>query len=134
MSIGILGKKIGMTQIFNADGEVIPVTMIEAGPCYVVQVKQPAKEGYVALQVGFGEKKPKRVKKPQQGTFKKAGVKPQAFLREFRVSPEEISQYAEGAEIKADIFSVGEFVDVTGISIGKGFQGGMKRWHWSGGP
>ena len=134
MSIGILGRKIGMSQVFDEDGRVTPVTLIEAGPCRVVQIKEPTKEGYSALRIGFGERNPQKVKKSQLGIFKKVGLTPQRHLREFRVSSEELSQYVEGAEIKTDIFSIGDFVDVTGTSIGKGFQGGMKRWHWSGGP
>ncbi len=134
MSIGILGRKIGMSQVFDEGGKVTPVTLIEAGPCRVVQIKELAKEGYSALRIGFGERNPQKVKKSQLGTFKKVGLTPLRYLREFRVSSDELSQYVEGAEIKTDIFSIGDFVDVTGTSIGKGFQGGMKRWHWSGGP
>lgn len=134
MSIGILGRKIGMSQVFDEDGRVTPVTLIEAGPCRVVQIKEPTSEGYSALRIGFGERNPQKVKKSQLGIFKKVGLTPLRHLREFSVSSDELSQYVEGAEIKTDIFSIGDFVDVTGTSIGKGFQGGMKRWHWSGGP
>lgn len=130
--IGILGKKIGMTELFRDDGSIVPVTVIEAGPCNVVQVKDIASEGYRAVQLGFGDRKEKRVGKPLLGHFKKANLKPKLFVREFRLNENE--KFEVGQEIKVDIFNVGDCVDVTGTSIGKGFQGGMKRWGWRGGP
>ncbi len=128
----ILGKKIGMTQLFDKDGNVIGVTVIEAGPCEIVQVKDISKEGYSAIQLGFGEKKENKTKKSLLGHFKKAKVNPKRTLKEIRVDQHE--KFEVGEKITVDIFEPGEYVDVTGKSIGKGFQGGMKRWHWSGGP
>lgn len=129
--IGILGKKIGMTQIFQEDGSVIPVTVIEAGPCSVLQVKTDDTDGYQAVQLGYGDKKEKRVNKPAMGRFKKAKVKPTAFVREIRTGSTE--QYKVGQTLTVDMFDQGDFVDVTGVTIGKGFQGGVKRWGWAGG-
>lgn len=129
---GIIGRKLGMTQIYNESGELIPVTVVEAGPAYVVQKKTVEKDGYTALQLGFNIKKIDRVNKPLQGHFKKAGEKVFYFLKEVKF--DDISQYEMGQEIKvADIFSEGEIVDVTGISKGKGFQGVMKRHNFKGG-
>ncbi len=132
MAIGILGRKIGMTETFEKDGKLTPVTIIEAGPCLVLQLKVPDLDGYRAVQLGFGEKKENRTKRPLLGHFKKAGVKPKKFIKEIRISDKD--NYKIGREIKVDIFKEGDFVDVSGITIGKGFQGGMKRWGWSGGP
>lgn len=129
---GILGKKIGMTQIFREDGSVLPVTVIEAGPCSVLQLKAPEVDGYRAVQLGFDEEKETNVTKPAFGHFKKSGSRPKRFIKEIRIC--EKDRYEVGQEIKVDIFDKGDFVDVTGITIGKGFQGGMKRWGWSGGP
>ena len=131
MKKAILGKKIGMTQIFDENGRVIPVTVVEAGPCTVVQVKTKDADGYEAIQLGFGEVKEKKLIKPTKGHFTKANVTPKKHLREFRL--EEIS-YNVGDEIKADIFTAGESVDVTGTSKGKGFQGVIKRHGQSRGP
>ena len=131
MKKAILGKKIGMTQIFDEKGVAIPVTVIEAGPCTVVQVKTKDADGYEAIQLGFGEVKEKKLIKPMKGHFTKANVTPKKHLSEFRL--DEIS-YNVGDEIKADIFSVGETVDVTGTSKGKGFQGVIKRHGQSRGP
>ena len=131
MKKAILGRKIGMTQIFNKDGKVIPVTAIEAGPCVVVQVKDIENDGYQAIQLGFGEIKKNKVIKPIEGHFKKANVEPKKVLKEFRL--EEIN-YKVGDEIKADIFAEGEAVDITGITKGKGFQGVIKRHGQSRGP
>ncbi len=131
MSLGILGKKKGMTQVFRDDGRVIPVTVIEAGPCTVLQVKTKEKDGYEAVQIGFCEKKEKLVPKPELGKFKKINVSPKRFIREIRITPDQ--KFEIGQQMKVDIFAAGDAVDVTGTSIGKGFQGGMKRWHWSGG-
>ena len=127
----ILGRKIGMTQIFNERGEVIPVTVIEAGPCIVTQLKSVDIDGYVAVQVGFGEIRPKLVNKPRKGHFEKAGVTPLRHLQEIRTS--DASDYKLGDEIKCDIFQVGQRVKVIGTSKGKGFQGVVKRYHFHGG-
>ena len=131
MKKALLGKKIGMTQIFDENGKVIPVTVIEAGPCTVVQVKTKDADGYEAVQLGFGEVKAKKVTKPAAGHFKKANVEPKKHLREFRL--EEIS-YNVGDELKADVFTAGESVDITGTTKGKGFQGVIKRYGQSRGP
>ncbi|NQT90982.1 MAG: 50S ribosomal protein L3 [Candidatus Omnitrophica bacterium] len=129
---GLLGKKLGMTQIFSVKGEAISVTVVEAGPCVVLQVKTKEKDGYLSAQLGYSEKKESRTNKPDMGRFKKVGVKPTRFVRELR------SEDLEGLKIKdsvtVNIFQAGEYVNVTGVSIGKGFQGGIKRWHWKGGP
>jgi len=130
--IGILGKKLGMTQIFEEDGRLIPVTVIEAGPCPILQVKDEKKEGYRAIQMGFGVKKEARTTKPLLGHFKKAKSQPVQFVKEVRLDAEQ--KYEVGQMVEVDIFKCGNCVDVTGISIGKGFQGGVKRWHWKGGP
>ncbi|AAM25435.1 MAG: 50S ribosomal protein L3 [Caldanaerobacter subterraneus] len=132
MKKGILGKKHGMTQIFDEKGEVIPVTVIEAGPCVVVQKKTVEKDGYNAIQVGFGDVSEKKLNKPLLGHFKKAGVSPKRYLREFRL--DDISGYEVGTEIKVDIFKPGDRVDVTGISKGKGFAGVIKRYGARRGP
>ena len=128
----ILGKKIGMTQMFSPEGKAIPVTVIQAGPCVVVQTKTTDNDGYESIQVGFDEIKEVRANKPQKGHFAKAKVKPTRYLREFRV--EDASQYELGQEIKADVFAVGDIIDVTGKSKGKGFQGAIKRHGQSRGP
>ena len=129
MKKALLGKKLGMTQIFDQNGKVIPVTVIEAGPCTVVQVKTKDADGYEAVQLGFGEVKANKVTKPKAGHFKKANVEPKKHLREFRL--EEIS-YNVGDELKADVFTAGESVDITGTT--KGFQGVIKRHGQSRGP
>jgi len=135
MAIGILGKKLGMTQIFDEFGNVVPVTVIKAGPCYVIQKKVEEKEGYNAIQVGFDEiVKVKNVNKPMAGHFKKAGVPPLRFIREFRVEGDELGEFEVGKTYGVDIFEVGTYVDVTGTSIGKGFQGVVKRHGFSGAP
>ena len=131
MKKAILGRKVGMTQIFDENGKAIPVTVIEAGPCTVVQVKTKDTDGYEAIQLGFGEVKEKNLIRPIKGHFTKANVTPKKHLREFRL--EEIS-YSVGDEIKADIFKSGETVDVTGTTKGKGFQGVIKRHGQSRGP
>lgn len=128
---GILGKKIGMTQVFE-NGKLIPVTVIEAGPCFITQKKTEEKEGYTAIQVGFDEKREKLTNKPMAGIFEKAKVKPLTFLKEFRLDT--VDGFELGQEFKVDILSGVEFVDVTGISKGKGFQGVMKRYNFGGGP
>ena len=128
----ILGKKVGMTQMFTAEGKAIPVTVIQAGPCPVVQTKTTDNDGYEAIQIGFDEIKEVRANKPQKGHFAKAGAKVTRYLREFRV--ENASEYQLGQEIKVDIFAAGDAVDVTGTSKGKGFQGPIKRHGQSRGP
>ena len=128
----ILGKKIGMTQIFTPEGVLIPVTAIEAGPCVVTQVKTKDTDGYEAIQVGFGSIKAKHVNKPAQGHFSKAGVEAKKYLREFRV--EDASIYTVGSELKADTFAEGDKIDVTGKSKGKGFAGTIKRYGKHRGP
>lgn len=128
---GIIGRKIGMTRIFDEKGESIPVTVIEAGPCPVVQVKTKATDGYDAIQMGFGRRRAKRANKPLRGHLDKAGVEPVRLLREMRV--DDASAFEVGSQIKADAFEVGDRVSVTGFSKGKGFQGVVKRWGFSGG-
>lgn len=128
MITGLLGKKIGMTQIFDNEGNIIPVTAVEAGPCTILELKASP----VKVKLGFGAVQKPRVNKAQAGFFKKIGVAPLRVVREFCSTDN--APYKVGQELKADFFQAGDFVDVTGTSIGKGFQGGMKRWHWSGGP
>lgn len=132
MTKGILGKKIGMTQVFDETGKVIPVTVIEAGPCVVVQKKTVEKDGYSAIQVGFEDIKENKLNKPLRGHFAKHGVKPKRYLRELRLK--DADKYEVGQEIRVDIFSPGERVDVTGISKAKGFQGVIKRHGKQRGP
>ena len=127
--VGILGKKIGMTQIFNEKGMPVVVTVIEAGPCTVLQVKEPKKDKYSAIQLGFLERRASLATKPELGHFKKAGTLPKKFVKEIKG----IDNYKIGDIIDVSIFNKGEFVDVIGTSIGKGFQGGMKRHNWKGG-
>ncbi|MBD2872225.1 50S ribosomal protein L3 [Paenibacillus arenilitoris] len=129
---GILGKKLGMTQVFTADGNVVPVTVIEAGPCVVLQKKDQENDGYEAVQLGFSDKKEKRSIKPEIGHAKKAGATPKRYVREIRGI--NMADYEVGQQVKADLFAAGEFVDVTGISKGKGFAGVIKRWGQSTGP
>jgi large subunit ribosomal protein L3 len=130
---GLIGKKIGMTQFYNADGNVVPVTLIQTGPCVVVQKKERAKDGYNALQVGFGRKKSQRVNKPEQGHMAKAGKGAFEVLKEFRL--DDVSHYQVGQEIKAgDLFKAGDRVDVSGTSKGHGFTGVIKRWSFGGFP
>lgn len=131
MKKAILGRKIGMTQIFDENGKAIPVTVVEAGPCVVVQVKTKDADGYEAIQLGFGEIKDKKLIKPMKGHFTKVNVAPRKYLREFRL---EEASYNVGDEIKADIFEAGETIDVTGTTKGKGFQGVIKRHGQSRGP
>ncbi|MBI4846661.1 MAG: 50S ribosomal protein L3 [Candidatus Omnitrophica bacterium] len=130
--LGILGKKTRMTQVFKDDGICIPITVINAGPCVVVQVKSKDNDGYCAVQLGYQDKRPKRTNKPQAGHFKKNNISPKQYTKEIRISQNEKIEI--GQTVAVDIFKEGDFVDVTGMSIGKGFQGGMKRWGWSGGP
>ncbi|NLN07101.1 MAG: 50S ribosomal protein L3 [Firmicutes bacterium] len=132
MKKAIIGKKLGMTQVFTPDGQVVPVTVIEAGPCFVVQKKSKAVDGYEAIQLGFGELARGRVNKPLSGHFQKAGITPKKYLREFRL--DDVSSYEVGQEIKVDIFAEGEWVDVTAKSKGKGFAGAIKRHGQGRGP
>jgi large subunit ribosomal protein L3 len=129
---GIIGRKLGMTRIFNEDGTAVPVTVIEAGPCPVVQVKTKDRDGYDAIQLGFGKRKEQRTNKPLMGGFKKSGVEPVALLREVRL--DDAPAVEVGSQVKADVFKVGEKVRITGFSKGKGFQGVVKRWGFGGGP
>ncbi len=132
MKKAIIGKKIGMTQIFAENGKVVPVTVVEAGPCVVVQKKTTEKDGYEAIKVGFGDIREKLVNKPAKGQFVKAGVSLRRTLKEFRL--ENASEYEVGQEITAEVFAAGDKVDVSGISKGKGFQGVIKRWNQQRGP
>ena len=127
MKKAILGKKIGMTQMFRADGTMIPVTVIQAGPCPVIQKKTVGTDGYDAVQVGFGELREKLSNKPNTGHFAKAGVKPLRYMREFKL--DDANSYQVGQVIKADLFTEGDKIDVRGVSKGKGFQGVIKRWN-----
>ncbi len=129
--IGIIGKKVGMSQFFKEDGVRVPVTILAAGPCPILQVKRPEKDGYAALQLGFGEKRERLLKKPLKGHLKRSGVSSVRVIREMRV--ETIGEYKEGQLLDVDIFQPGDFVDITGTSIGKGFQGGVKKYGWAGG-
>ena len=129
---GILGKKLGMTQVFAADGTRIPVTVVEAGPCHVIQKKTVDSDGYNAVQVGFAPQKAQRINKPMMGHFKKAGQGAYAFLREFRI--DNVDELNVGDEITCgNVFAAGDVIDVVGNSKGKGFQGVIKRWNFSGG-
>lgn len=132
MNKAILGKKLGMSQIFTADGTMIPVTVVEAGPCCVVQVKTADKDGYDAVKVGFGSVKEKNVNKPTAGQFKQAGIAPRKYMREFRFA--DCSSYAVGGEIKCDVFAAGDHVDVVGTSKGRGYTGTIQRWNTHCGP
>jgi len=131
MMKGLLGKKLGMTQIFSEDGRKIPVTVVVAGPCVVLQVKTTEKDGYSAIQLGFGETDANLANNAIVGHCRQAAQGPRKFLREFRLA--DISQYKIGDTLTADIFSAGVFVDVTETSIGKGYQGVIKRWGFQGG-
>jgi large subunit ribosomal protein L3 len=137
MSPGILGKKIGMTQLFRPDGQVVPVTLLKAGPCFVVQRKTPATDGYDAVQLGLNEfVKPKRINKPATGHLKKAGAEGAKFLREFRLTPGQTTGAGDmkaGDKVLVSDFKINEKVDVIGISKGRGFAGVVKRHHFRGG-
>jgi large subunit ribosomal protein L3 len=126
---GLIGKKIGMTQIFDENGAAVPVTLIEAGPCYVTQVRLPASEGYAAVQLGFGEVKPKRLTSGELGHLKKNELPPLRFLREFRLKE---AAYKIGDKVTVEVFGLGERVDVIGTSKGKGFAGVVKKYHFKG--
>ena len=127
MNKAIIGKKLGMTQVFSADGKVIPVTVVEAGPCSVVQIKTIEKDGYEAIKVGFGKVKESNLNQPEQGQFKKAGVEPQKILKEFRF--DDIKSYQVGSTLTVEQFAAGDKVDVAGTSKGHGFSGVIKRWN-----
>ena len=128
---GIIGRKVGMTQVFEESGKVVPVTVIEAGPCPIVQLKTQERDGYEAVQLGFGERKASRANQPRQGHFAKAQVEPTWVLREFRVKS--LADVTVGSVVDASLFSEGELVDVSGTSKGHGFTGVVKRWGFAGG-
>jgi len=128
---GLIGKKIGMTQIFDEQGVAYPVTIIEAGPCFVTQVRAEQKEGYAAVQLGFGEVNPKRITGGELGHLKVSALPPLRFLREFRAKDHELKV---GDRLTVEVFTIGEHVDVIGVSKGKGFAGAVKRYHFRGGP
>lgn len=132
MKKSLLGQKIGMTQVFTDKGDVVPVSVILAEPNFVAQVKTEDKEGYNSIQVGYGFIREKLVNSPMKGHFKKAGIEFKRYLKEFRL--ENCSNYSVGSEIRVDVFSIGEKVDVVGVSKGKGFQGTIKRWNGRRGP
>ena len=127
MNKAIIGKKLGMTQVFSADGKVIPVTVVEAGPCPIVQLKTVEKDGYSAVKLGFGEVKEAALNKPEAGQFKKAGVACQKVLKEFRF--DDLSSYEVGKNVTVEVFAEGDKVDVVGITKGHGFSGVIKRWN-----
>lgn len=131
---GILGKKVGMTQVFSERGEAIPVTVIEAGPCFVAQIKTVEQDGYTAVQLGFEETKPKRLTQPQLKHLQKSNLPALRHLRELRIADDELASFEEGQKLTVDIFEEGEMVDVTGTSKGRGFAGVVKRYHFRGGP
>jgi len=128
---GLIGKKVGMTQIFDADGAAVPITLIEAGPCFVTQIRTPESEGYSSVQLGFDEVKPKRLTAGELGHLKRNSLPPLRFVREFRAKDPQVK---EGDQVTVSLYAVGEKVDVVGISKGKGFQGAVKRYHFRGGP
>ena len=135
--IGLLGKKLGMTHVYDDYGRRKAVTAIQAGPCTILQLREPATHGYHAIQVGFEPVKESRLTKPQLGQFKKAGAGPFRHVREFRLpvsDPGDAGGWKIGQQLTVEVFQPYELVDVTGLSIGKGFQGGVKRWGWKGGP
>ncbi len=132
MKKAILARKEGMTQIYNESGQVVPVTVLKAGPCKVVQVRTPEKDGYSAVQVGYESQKAYKVNKPMEGHYKKSGVTPCRVLKEFNL--EDGDAFKQGVEIKADIFSPGDYVDISGTSKGKGFAGSIKRHGYGRGP
>ncbi len=132
MGKAILGRKLGMTQVFDGEGRMLPVTVVEAGPCIVVQKKTRERDGYDAIQVGFGEVRERRLNRPQRGHFSRAGVPARRLLREFRL--DNVGDYEVGQEVRVDVFTPGERVDVTGLSRGRGFAGVIKRHHSRRGP
>ncbi|MBL7084675.1 MAG: 50S ribosomal protein L3 [Candidatus Omnitrophica bacterium] len=130
--VGILGKKIGMTQVFGDQAQILPVTVIESGPCCVLQIKTKESDGYNAVQLGFGEIKDSKLSKPVREKFKKIKASPRRFIKEILV--ENPQDYQVAQDIDVTQFNPGDFVDIVSISKGRGFQGGIKRWNWSGGP
>jgi len=130
--IGLIGRKLGMTQFFQKNGRPVTVTALSAGPCPVVQLKEKEKDGYRSVQIGFDPVDAKRKSKSVVGHFAKHKLEPMKVLKEFRISDEDVIE--AGTVYQVDLFRPGDFVDVTGTSLGKGFQGGMARWNWSGGP
>lgn len=131
---GIIGRKIGMTQVFTDKGNIVPVTVIEAGPCYVIQIHTLEKDGYASVQLGFDEVKPNRLTKGELGHLRKKNLAPLRTLREFRAFRHDKIEWQIGQKITADVFAAGDVVDVTGISKGRGFQGGVRRHGFRGGP
>ncbi len=129
---GLIGIKVGMTQVFNEEGNLVPVTVIDTSTCTVVGKRTPEKDKYSAIALGFGEVKEKRLTKAQIGSFKKAGAPNRRLVKEFRVSVEEAARFNIGDAVKPDLFTKGQLVDVTGVSKGRGFQGVMKRWNFRG--
>ncbi|MBS1984387.1 MAG: 50S ribosomal protein L3 [Bdellovibrionales bacterium] len=134
VQFGLIGKKVGMTQFFKDDGDVIPVTVLEVGPCPVVQVKTQATDGYSAVQIGFSDKKKSRILKTEAGHFAKAKSPAKSFVREVRLDDKSVQEYQLGQVLTADLLQVGDHIDVTGVSIGKGYQGVMKRHNFGGAP
>ncbi|HBB35749.1 MAG TPA: 50S ribosomal protein L3 [Cyanobacteria bacterium UBA8803] len=132
MSVGILGTKLGMTQVFDAEGRALPVTVVQAGPCIVTQVKTKQTDGYIAVQLGYQEVKPKAINKPELGHLAKSSAPPLRHLREYRL--DSTDDYQLGGQVKVDIFSAGQIVDVTGTTIGRGFAGYQKRHNFKRGP
>jgi len=131
MSLGLVGRKIGMTRLFTDDGDAVPVTVVDVSNNRVTQIKTPETDGYAAVQVTFGKRRASRVSKPAAGHFAKAAVEAGHILREFRVEPDQLTSLKVGGQVGVDIFKVGQFVDVTGTAIGKGFAGVIKRHHFS---
>ena len=131
MTLGLVGRKVGMTRVFTEDGEAIPVTVVDVGDNRVTQIKNPATDGYTAVQVTYGERRASRVTKAQAGHLAKAGVTAGTLTREFHVTPEQVASMTPGSTIALDVFQVGQKVDVTGTSQGKGFSGAIKRHHFS---
>jgi large subunit ribosomal protein L3 len=129
---GLIGKKIGMTQVFDTDGNLVPVTVIDASTCTVVGTRTVEQDKYSAVTLGFGKAKEKRQTKAQLGAFKKAGVEPRQVLKEFRLTPEELASFKVGEAVSVGLFSKGQLVDVTGVTKGRGFQGVVKRWSFAG--
>ncbi len=131
MSLGLVGRKIGMTRLFTDDGNAVPVTVVDVSNNRVTQIKTPETDGYAAVQVAFGKRRASRVNKPAAGHFAKAGVEAGHVLSEFRVEPDQLGNFKVGGQVGVDIFKVGQLVDVTGMTVGKGFAGAIKRHHFS---